>query len=135
MSLPPTYIFDGECVLCSRAVHYVLAHDRSDPSIRFVAIKSAEGRLLAKQHGVDPDNPHTFIYIEDGVGYLSSNATFAMLKRTGGPGRWVRIFRFVPRPLRDWVYARVANNRFNWFGKLDHCYMPTPETRDRFVLE
>ena len=133
--MPPTYVYDGECVLCSRAVRYVLRHDRSDPPVRFVAIKSAEGRRIAEAHGVDPDNPHTFIFVEDGKGHLLSDAVFAMAKRVGGPGRLIRIFRIVPLPVRDWVYARLANNRYNLFGKLDQCYMPSTETRRRFVLE
>ncbi len=133
--MPPTYVYDGECVLCSRAVHYILRYDRADPPIRFVAIKSAEGRAIATQNKVDPDDPHTFIFVEDGKSYLMSDAVFAMSKRAGGPGRWIRSLRIVPRPIRDWFYARLANNRYRLFGKLDRCYLPTPETRHRFVLE
>ncbi|MEL6567621.1 MAG: DCC1-like thiol-disulfide oxidoreductase family protein [Pseudomonadota bacterium] len=133
--LPPTYVYDGECVLCSRAVQYVLKHDRSDPPIRFVAIKSAEGREIAARAGVDPDDPHTFIFVEGGKISLLSEAVFAMAARAGGPGRFIRVFRFVPRPLRDWVYARIANNRYALFGKLERCYLPPENTQDRFVLE
>jgi len=133
--LPPTYVYDGECVLCSRAVQYVLEHDRSDPPIRFVAIKSAEGREIAARAGVDPDDPHTFIFVEGGKISLLSEAVFAMAARAGGPGCFIRVFRFVPRPLRDWVYARIANNRYALFGKLERCYLPPENTQDRFVLE
>lgn len=135
MTLLPTYVYDGECVLCSRAVQYVLKHDRSAPPIRFVAITSDEGRRIAKASGINPDNPESFIFVEDGKSLQKSDAVFAMLKRGGGPARWLRVFRFVPRPVRDWLYMRVAKNRYRWFGKLDHCYMPTPETRERFVLD
>ena len=135
MNSLPTYVYDGERVLCSRAVRYVIQHDRSDPPIRFVAIKSAEGRDIARANQVDPDNPHTFIFVEDGKGHILSDAVFTMARRAGGPGRWIRVFRIVPRPVRDWVYARLANNRYAWFGKLDTCYMPHAEDRHRFVLE
>ena len=127
-------MFDGVCVLCSRAVRYVLHHDRSDPPIRFVAITSSLGRRLAEENGVDPDNPHTFIFIENGQGHVLSEAIFAMAGRAGGPGRFIRIFRVIPRPLRDWVYARLANNRYRLFGKLKTCYLPKPEHADRFIL-
>lgn len=135
MAIKATYIYDGECILCSRAVGYVLQHDRSQPPVCFVAIKSAEGRQVAKQNSVDPDDPHTFIFVEGENSYVMSDAVFAMAKRAGGPGRFIRMFRIVPRPIRDWFYARLANNRYAWFGKLDHCYMPSPKTRHRFVLE
>ncbi len=135
MIILPTCIYDGECVLCSRAVRYVLRHDRSDPPVRFVAIKSAEGRRIAIDNSVDPDNPHTFIFIENGSSYVLSDAVFAMSERAGGPGRWIQIFRFVPRPIRDLLYARLANNRYSFIGKLDQCYLPSAEARHRFVLE
>jgi len=48
----PIFLFDGHCVLCSRGVRYVLRHER-EPDMRFVAILSAEGRELAKAHGID----------------------------------------------------------------------------------
>lgn len=134
-TIPPTYVYDGECVLCSRAVRYGIRYDTSDPLLRFVAIKSTEGREIAQASGVDPDDPHTFIFVENGFGYLLSEAVFAMSKRVGGPGRWIRMFRFIPRPIRDWTYARIANNRYKLFGKLDQCYVPPAEVRERFVLE
>ena len=58
----PIYLFDGHCVLCSRAVRYVLRHEKS-PDIRFVAIQSGEGRTLAVKNDVDPDVPHTFLFV------------------------------------------------------------------------
>ena len=135
--MPPTapiYVYDGECVLCSRAVRYVLKHDRSDPPVRFVAITSDEGRAIAKDHGVNPDDPETFIYIEDGDSHTHSDAGFALLKRAGGPLACLGVFKSLPRPLRDWAYKLVASNRYKLFGKLDNCYMPSPEDKDRFVL-
>ncbi len=126
------YVFDSECVLCSRAVQYVLKHEKQ-PDMKFVAIKSELGREISKQHNVDPDDPHTFIYLENGKASFSSDAGFAVLRKTGGPMAFLRIGRILPRPIRDWLYYRIARNRYKVFGKLDMCYVPTPETRERFV--
>ncbi|WP_409433857.1 thiol-disulfide oxidoreductase DCC family protein [Litorimonas sp. RW-G-Af-16] len=134
-SIPPTYVYDGECVLCSRAVRYSIKHDSGDPPVRFVAIKSSLGRSIAKHNDVDPDDPHTFIYVEDGQSHVLTDAVFALSKRVGGPGKWINIFWIVPRPIRDWVYLRLALNRYQLFGKLDTCYSPNAEHRDRFILE
>ncbi len=135
MSEPAAYIYDGECVLCSRAVQYVLRYDQSDPPVQFIAIKSATGRRIAVSNSVDPDNPHTFIFVEGDASYVLSDAVFALARRVGGPGRHIRAFRIIPRPIRDWFYARLANNRYALFGKLKQCYRPDPETRRRFTLE
>ncbi len=130
----PIYVFDGNCVLCSRAVQYVLRHE-NQPDMKFVAIKSHLGRKIARQHNVDPDDPHTFIYLEDGKATFSSDAGFAVLKKVGGPMAFLRIARILPRVIRDWIYYRIARNRYKMFGRLETCYVPTPESRARFVLE
>jgi len=92
MTMLPACVYDRGYALCSRAVRYVLKHDRSDPLIRFVAIKSAQRRRTALANGVDQDNPHTFIFVEDGKSDLLTDAVFAMSQRVGGPGRLIRVF-------------------------------------------
>ena len=129
----PVYVFDSHCVLCSRAVQYILKYEKQ-PDMKFVAIKSDLSRTISKKHNVDPDDPHTFMYLQDGKAWFSSDAGFAVLKKTGGPMAFLRLAKILPRPIRDWVYFRIAKNRYKVFGKLDMCYVPTPETRDRFVL-
>ncbi len=132
---PPIYVYDGECVICSRTVRYVFKHDKSDPPIHFVAIKSSKGREIASKHGIDPDAPKTFIYIENDKAFFSSDAAFALFNRAGGPARHLQVFRFIPRKIRDWFYSFVASNRYSLFGKLDKCYLPPEELRNRFVLD
>jgi predicted DCC family thiol-disulfide oxidoreductase YuxK len=39
----------------------------------------------------------------------------------------------VPRPVRDWFYDLIARHRYRWFGKRDHCMLPTPALRSRFI--
>lgn len=132
-SRAPIYLFDGHCVLCSRGVAYVLKHETS-PDVRFVAIQSEEGRRLAGAHGVDPDEPETFIYLENDKAHFRSDGVFALTRRLGGPARFLLPLRFLPRAVRDFVYDRIARNRYAWFGRMDRCLVPDPETRARFVL-
>jgi predicted DCC family thiol-disulfide oxidoreductase YuxK len=40
----------------------------------------------------------------------------------------------LPKPVRDFLYARIANNRYRLFGRTRECFLPDPETRRRFVL-
>lgn len=132
---PPIYVYDGECVLCSRAVRYTLKYDRKDPPLKYVAIKSAEGRGIAKHNDVNPEEPHTFIYVENGKHYVLSDAVFAIAKHVGGPWRFITVFSILPRPIRDWLYLRIALNRYKLFGKLDSCYLPSSEFKNRFILD
>lgn len=102
--------------------------------MRFVAIQSGEGRALAVANNIDPDKPQSFLYIENDKIFQKSDAALALVKRVGGPGRFLYWARFVPRPLRDWVYGFVAKHRYRIFGKTDQCYVPGPNEKDRFVL-
>ncbi|MEM9638845.1 MAG: DCC1-like thiol-disulfide oxidoreductase family protein, partial [Pseudomonadota bacterium] len=62
MQDPAIWVFDSHCVLCDGGVRYTLRHEKA-ATIRFVALQSAEGRALARGHGIDPEDPTTFLFI------------------------------------------------------------------------
>jgi predicted DCC family thiol-disulfide oxidoreductase YuxK len=115
-------LFDGFCVLCSRWYRFVTARDTAH-RFRFVAIQSAEGRALAERHGIDPDNPDTFILLADAQPYVRSDAALRILAELPG-WRWTAVFRVIPAALRDALYNVIARNRYRWFGRLDVCVLP-----------
>jgi predicted DCC family thiol-disulfide oxidoreductase YuxK len=134
IALPsPVWLFDGVCVLCSASVAFTLRHERA-PLIRFVAIQSGEGRALAMQHGVDPDQPETFLFVENGRALPKSDGIIALARHLRWPWRAGSALAVIPGPLRDWAYDRVARNRYAWFGKRETCVVPDAATRARFVL-
>lgn len=129
----PIWLFDSVCALCSRGVQYALRFER-EPRMRFVAIQSAIGRDLAKRYGVDPDEPDTFLFIENGQALEKSDAVIALSRHLGGPARIASLFRFLPERLRDAAYELIARNRYRVFGKRESCLVPAADQRDRFVL-
>lgn len=129
----PIWLYDGVCVLCSGAVHYTLRHER-DPAIRFVAIQSREGRALAQVHGIDPDDPESFLFIESGKALAKSDGVLALLRHLRGPARLLLVGSVLPRAMRDWLYDRVARNRYRMFGQKTACERPDPTQRHRFSL-
>lgn len=131
--MPPTVVFDSDCILCSRWVHLILRYER-DHSIIFVSAWSQQGTALAATHGLSPrDLDATYLFIADGRGMVRSDAGLALLTRLRAPWRWLALLRIVPRPLRDWVYDQVARNRYRWFGRADHCFVPPPGMAHRFI--
>jgi predicted DCC family thiol-disulfide oxidoreductase YuxK len=129
----PIWLYDGVCVLCSGAVQYVLRHER-DHAMRFVAIQSAEGRALATLHGIDPDDPDTFLFIEDGIAHAKSDGALALFRHVSGLARFIGLARMIPGPLRDALYDVIARNRYRIFGKRAACLIPDAELRGRFAL-
>jgi predicted DCC family thiol-disulfide oxidoreductase YuxK len=130
---PPVCLFDGVCVLCSSGVQYTLRHER-DHEIRFVAFQSREGRALAERHGIDPDQPESFLFIENAIAMRKSDAVLGVVAHLGWPARLLLAGRALPRPLRDWLYDRLARNRYRLFGRKESCGRPDPAQRHRFSL-
>jgi len=124
-------IFDGECVLCSAWIKFILPRD-SQRRFRFASIQGIPGREIAAQLGIDPDAPTTNAVICDGVAYFKSDSALAVLGRLDG-WRWTRMLRVFPRALRDWIYDRIARNRYRLFGRTDHCMLPPPDQAARFL--
>lgn len=133
MNRNAVWLFDGVCLLCSGAVRYTLRHEQ-EPNIRFVAIQSAEGRRLALEHGIDPNEPDTFLFIDNGKALTKSDGVLALVQHLKGPVRFAQIGRIVPRLWRDWLYDRIARNRYQLFGRSETCFLPDAGTRGRFVL-
>ncbi len=126
-------VFDGVCVLCSRWVQFVLRHDRTG-RYRFAAMQSAAGRKLLIEHGLDPNDPVSFLLLENARAYTDAEA-IARVLRSFGPG-WAllaKMMRIVPRPLLDSIYRWTARNRYRLFGKRNECMIPSPDVSQRFL--
>ena len=132
--MTPVVLFDSHCILCSASARFVLAHERA-PWLRFVALRSAEGRCLALRHNVDPDDPISFLLIADGRVHRESDAALRLARYLSAPWSLLAGFRIVPRILRDGAYRFIARHRYGLFGRSEACIPPDPSTRARFALE
>lgn len=128
----PVIVFDGVCALCSRWVRFLLRFDARG-RYRFAAMQGSHGRALLEAHGLDPDDPTSFLLLEDGRAWTDTEAILRVLTGLGGAWRLVRVLRWLPRGLRDRVYRVLARNRYRWFGRHDACFLPTPEQAARFL--
>lgn len=126
-------VFDGVCVLCSRWVDFVLRRDLRG-RYKFAAMQTASGRALLIEHGIDPDDPLSFLLLEDKKGYTDTDAIVRIL-RSFGPG-WkllALLVSIVPRFVRDPLYRWIARNRYRMFGRRAACRVPTADIADRFL--
>jgi predicted DCC family thiol-disulfide oxidoreductase YuxK len=131
----PVWVFDGVCVLCSNAVRLTLKHEyASETPVRFVAIQSPLGRRLAAAYGNDPDEPYTFLWFKDGIVLERTSAIMGLARTMGGPARLAPLLRPIPRFIRDWLYDRIALNRYRLFGKLNACVVPPRQHMNRFTF-
>lgn len=134
MSSHPVILFDGVCNLCNASVNFVIDRD-PDAVFRFGALQSVEGKKLLRDAGVNDTWLDSIVLIDHGHLYTASDAALRIASRMPFPWPAMRIFRIVPRKIRDAVYNWIARNRYRWFGKQDACRIPTPELKARFIAE
>ena len=124
-------VFDGDCVLCSGLAHFVHERDAAQ-RFKFVAIQSDYGRALAARFGIDADNPATTAAVVDGVAYFKGAAALAVLEKLPRSG-WTSSARAIPRVVRNWLYDRIARNRYAIFGRRERCWAGDPALAARIL--
>jgi len=125
-------VFDGDCVLCSRIAHFVHERDTTQ-RFKFVAIQSNYGRSLAARFGINADKPETTLAVVGGVAYFKGGAALAVLEALRSA--WTPIARALPAALRDWLYDRIARNRYMIFGRREACWIGDEALKSRIVSD
>ena len=132
-ALPPRVIvYDGVCRFCDGWVRFLLRRDRLG-LFHFAPMQGACGSRLLAAQGLDPTDPASFLYLEQGRAYIDSAAVLRVLGQLGGAWPLVRLLGLVPAFLRDPAYRLVARNRYRWFGRKEHCELPDPGAAKRFI--
>ena len=132
MKESPVILFDGVCNFCNGAVNFIIQRDKKS-LIKFAALQSEAGRKLLQRFNLPTDELSSIILIEDGNVFTQSSAALKLCKYL--TGLWPLMYGFIIVPLfiRDGIYKWIAKNRYKWFGKKDHCMIPTQEVRTRFL--
>lgn len=127
-------LFDGLCNLCNSSVQWIIPRDPR-ARLHFASLQSLAAQRLLAQQQPPPHTPlpDSVILIDaDGL-HTKSAAILGIAGHLGFPWSLASLLRTIPRPLRDWVYDKVAANRLHWFGSRNACMRPTPELSARFL--
>ena len=131
-SAHPILLFDGVCNLCNGSVQFIIRRD-PEARFRFASLQSEVGQRYLDELRIDRQAIDSLILIEGGRWYKESDGALRIARHLPGPWKALAVFRWIPRPLRDWAYRLIARNRYRWFGKQESCWLPTPELRARFL--
>jgi predicted DCC family thiol-disulfide oxidoreductase YuxK len=130
-------LYDGVCGLCSRLLQFLLRHDHRCV-FDFASLQSATGRAIVERCGGDARDLTSFYVLAD---YRTSNSRFFtrsdaalfVAGELGWPWRMARLMWIVPKRVRDRGYDLIARTRYRIFGRYEHCLIPSPEFRSRFI--
>lgn len=128
----PLIVFDGVCVFCSGFAKFILRHDRND-RLNLCTAQSRLGRSLYLHYGLDPDNYETNILLRDGRPYFKSDAFFEAMKLLSGGWSLLALLQIFPRTPRNWLYDRIAGNRYRLFGRTDSCIVLSPRHKAKIL--
>lgn len=116
-------IFDGICHVCSGWVRFLRRH-RVDPPFQLIPMQSPAGKAILVEYGIDPEDPATFLVLDQGRRFIESDAVIRVISALGGAWRMSNTLYIVPKSWRDFLYRLLARNRYRWFGRRSVCYLP-----------
>ena len=122
--------FDGVCNLCNHFVDFVIRRDVRG-KFKFSSLQSSYAKNNLPESLVE--NMSSVVLLKEEAIYRQSSAALHILVAIDGFYKIFSIFFIVPRPLRDFVYRRIAKSRYSMFGKRDICRIPTAEEQQRFL--
>jgi len=125
-------IFDGVCLFCNGAINFIIKRDPGEQFL-FVPLQSPAAKYLIEQHQAEKVGFDTFLLIKNGRCFYRTNAAFEISRDLSGGWFLWRIFRVIPRPVRDCFYRLFARNRYRLFGRIDQCMVPSTALKSRFL--
>ena len=125
-------LFDGVCNFCNFWVNFILDKDK-EKRFKFASLQSAAGKKLLSDFDLPLNDFETFILIKDKKYFTKSSAALIIAKNLKGFWKLLYAFVIIPKPVRDFFYNLIANNRYKLFGEREFCRIPTPEERERFL--
>ena len=123
-------LYDGVCKFCNRLVNALLRINRRG-GIYFSPLQGELAKSLLTEEEIERTD--TVVYWRKGVCYRRSTAVIYALADAAFWLKWVHVFRLIPKRWRDMLYDAFARNRYRWFGRYDHCKIPSEDERRRFI--
>ncbi len=129
----PLILYDGTCGLCTKAVQWILRHER-DHAILFAPLQGPTAALARQRYPQIPETLESVVYVADGRAHLRSKALLHATRHLNAPWRWAYPLRILPGFLLDLGYRIVAAIRYRLWSHADACQLATPAERPRFLL-
>ncbi len=109
-------IFDGICHLCSSAIQFL--HKRlADQNYRFIPSQSELGEEYIAKYNLGLIISKSIVLIDNQNIFIKSDAIIEILEDIPFLFNAQKIFKFIPKNVRNWFYDRISKNRYQLFGK------------------
>jgi predicted DCC family thiol-disulfide oxidoreductase YuxK len=138
-SLPPgvtaadrVILFDAVCKLCNGWARFLIRFDR-DKRFKLATVQSPEGQAILAFYGMPTHEFETMLLVEGPRAFTKSTAFIRVVARLPFPWPLAAAAWVVPAFIRNWLYDRIARNRYAIFGRYDTCVIPSADHAGRFL--
>lgn len=120
-------LFDAQCKLCSAWCNFIIS------IFKLCSVQSPKGALLLTHFGFSTTQYASMVYLQNGKVYTQSHAFFEVVKQLGYPYKLATVFSVLPNTFNNWLYDKIALNRYTLFGKYQYCRIPNPEDAKHYL--
>ncbi|ATC84506.1 thiol-disulfide oxidoreductase DCC family protein [Pseudoalteromonas agarivorans] len=120
-------LFDAQCKLCSAWCNFIIS------IFKLCSVQSPKGALLLTHFGFSTTQYASMVYLQNGKAYTQSHAFFEVVKQLGYPYKLATVFSVLPSTFNNWLYDKIALNRYTLFGKYLYCRIPNPEDAKHYL--
>ncbi len=128
----PLILFDGVCNLCNSAVQFVIKNDIEDRYM-FAPLQNKKVQDFLEYTNKELLKVDSIFLITSKKIYTKSSAALKIAKTLQGLYPILYVFFIIPKPIRDVIYDFIARNRYKWYGRKDHCMLPTKALKNKFL--
>ena len=107
-------VMDATCGLCAKGAKWIARNDHTN-AFQIIPVQSKRGAALLTHYGLDPDDPASWLFIENGHAFTSIDAMIRVGGHFGGIWHSAKILRILPRTVQDFMYGLIARNRYRFF--------------------
>jgi len=113
-------LFDGECILCNKAVLLLIKRDPNKLFL-FASLQSPYGESLLRKIGINSKTLNSIILVHGNDYFIKSRAVLEILKELEGYSILNRLLKIFPTSILDIFYDIIAKIRYKLFGKTKIC--------------
>lgn len=125
-------LFDGVCNFCNAFVQFTIKRD-SKTKFKFASLQSKSGQALLTKFNLPTTDFNSLVYIKGENHFVRSSAVLNYVRELDGAWKLLYVFIVIPRPVRDYLYRKIANSRYRLWGSRQSCSLPTPKLKERFL--
>ncbi len=129
----PLIIFDGVCNLCCGWVMFLIKLDKK-ANFKFASLQSEAAISVINTYGFSENEIDTVIFIKENKSFTHSDAVIEILSDLGGVWKLTKVFKLIPKSIRDFLYNQIAKRRYKLFGRKASCMIPNSSLQNRFYL-